>query len=225
MKDLNRRAFGGLLKMMVILSALIFLPAWTVHYWQGWISLLVFFVCAAGITLDLMKHDPALLERRMTAGAGAEKEKSQKIIQALTSIIFLVLFVISALDHRFAWSSVPVFVVVGGDALIVLGFVVVFLVFKVNTFTSGIIEVAGDQKVISTGPYGLVRHPMYVGALILLIGIPMSLGSWWGEMVILPTIVMLVLRLLDEEGFLVRSLPGYEEYLRRVKYRLAPFVW
>ena len=225
MKELNRRAFGGVLKNTVIMGALIFLPAWTVRYWQGWICLLVFFVCATGITLDLMKHDPALLERRMTAGAGAEKEKSQKIIQVFTLIVFLALIVVSALDHRFAWSPVPALGVIIGDGLIILGFVFVFLVFKVNTFTSGIIEVAAGQEVISTGPYSLVRHPMYLGALILLMGIPMALGSWWGEIAMAPMIAVLVWRLLDEERFLVRNLPGYEEYRRKVTYRLAPFVW
>src|SRR5271163_4040370 len=218
MKELDRRAFGGLTKMTVFLTALIFLPAWTVHYWQGWMCLLVFLVCATGITLYLMKNDPALLGRRMSAGAGAEQEKSQKIIQVLSSIAFAGLFVVSALDHRFAWSPVPVPGVIGGELLIVLGFIFVFLVFKENSFTSGIIEVAADQKVISTGPYGVVRHPMYLGALIMLIGIPMALGSWWGEIVIVPMIVMLAWRLLDEERFLVQNLPGYDEYRHRVKY-------
>ena len=142
MKELNRRALGGLMKMMVFLTALVFLPAWTVHYWQGWICLLVFFACVVGITLDLMKNDPALLERRISAGAGAEQEKSQKTIQLLSSIAFIGLFVISVLDHRFVKSSVPTLGVIGGDLLIVLGFIFVFLVFKANSFTSGIIEVA-----------------------------------------------------------------------------------
>jgi protein-S-isoprenylcysteine O-methyltransferase Ste14 len=211
--------------MMVILSTLIFLPAWTVRYWQGWICLLVFFACAAGITLDLMKRDPALLERRMSAGAGAEKVKSQKIIQVLSSVAFISLFVVSALDHRFAWSRVPAAGAAGGDLLIVLGFAFVFRVFRVNSFTSRIIEVTADQKVVSTGPYGLVRHPMYLGALILLIGIPMALGSWWGEVAIVPMILVLAWRLVDEERFLVRKLPGYDEYRHKVRYRLAPFVW
>jgi len=139
--------------------------------------------------------------------------------------VFLALIVVSALDHRFAWSPVPALGVISGDGLIILGFVFVFLVFKVNTFTSGIIEVAAGQEVISTGPYSLVRHPMYLGALILLMGIPMALGSWWGEIAMAPMIAVLVWRLLDEERFLVRNLPGYEEYRRKVTYRLAPFVW
>ena len=225
MNDLNRRAFGGLLRMALILSALVFLTAWTVRYWQAWICLLVFFVCATGITLYLMKNDPKLLERRMSAGASAEKEASQKIIQVFAAVAFVAMFVVSVLDHRFAWSVVPTYAVIAGDALIVLGFLFVFFVFKVNSFTSGIIEIAPEQKVISTGPYGLVRHPMYLGALILLLGIPIALGSWWGVLTLVPMAVVLVLRLTDEEIFLARNLPGYTEYRQKVKYRLVPFAW
>jgi protein-S-isoprenylcysteine O-methyltransferase Ste14 len=225
MNDLNRRAFGGLLRMMLFLSALVFLPAWTFRYWQAWICLLVFFVCATGITLYLMKNDPKLLERRMSAGSSAEKEKSQKIIQGLAAIAFVAMFIVPGLDHRFAWSLVPSYAVIFGDALIVLGFIFVFFVFKINSFTSGIIAVAAEQKVISTGPYGLVRHPMYLGALIMLVGIPIALGSWWGVLMLVPMTVVIIWRLLDEEIFLARNLPGYAEYRKKVRYRLVPFAW
>ena len=225
MNDLNRRAFGGLLRMALFLAVLVFLPAWTVNYWQGWICLALFLACATGITLDLIQHDPKLLERRMSAGAGAEKEKSQKIIQTLAAMAFGATFVVPALDHRFAWSVVPIYAMIAGDALIVLGFLFVFWVFRVNSFTSGIIEVAAEQRVISTGPYGLVRHPMYFGALIMLLGVPIALGSWWGVLTLIPMTVILILRLVDEEIFLARSLPGYAEYRQKIKYRLVPFAW
>jgi protein-S-isoprenylcysteine O-methyltransferase Ste14 len=225
MDDLHRKAFGGLLRTMLVLAALTFLPAWTVHYWQGWLCLFVFFACALGITLYLVKYDPMLLKRRISAGAGAEKEKSQKIIQTLSAIAFVALFIVPALDHRFVWSVVSAYAVIAGDALMVVGFAIVFWVFKVNTFTSAIIEVAAEQRVVSTGPYGLVRHPMYLGALIMLLGIPIALGSWWGMVSLVPMIVVLVWRLLDEEVFLARNLPGYVEYKKTVRYRLAPFLW
>jgi protein-S-isoprenylcysteine O-methyltransferase Ste14 len=172
MNDLNRKAFGGLLRMALFLAVLVFLPAWTIDYWQGWVCLELFLACGTGITLDLIRNDPKLLERRISAGASAEKEKSQKIIQTLAAVAFVATFVVPALDHRFSWSVVPIYAVIAGDALIVLGFLFVFWVFRVNSFTSGIIEVAAEQKVISTGPYGLVRHPMYFGALILLLVYP-----------------------------------------------------
>jgi protein-S-isoprenylcysteine O-methyltransferase Ste14 len=225
MNDLNRRAFRGLLRMALFLTVLIFLPAWTVHYWQGWVCLALFLACAMGISLYLMKNDPKLLERRMSAGAGAEKQKSQKIIQTLAAMVFVATFVVPALDHRFLWSVVPTYAVIAGDALIMLGFLFVFWVFRVNSFTSGIIEVAAEQKVISTGPYRLVRHPMYFGALIMLLGTPIALGSWWGELTLVPMTVVLILRLVDEEIFLARNLPGYAEYRQKIKYRLVPFAW
>jgi protein-S-isoprenylcysteine O-methyltransferase Ste14 len=225
MNDLNRKAFRGLLRMALFLAVLVFLPAWTVHYWQGWVCLAMFLACATGISLYLMKNDSKLLERRMSAGASAERQKSQKIIQTLAAMAFVATFVVPALDHRFAWSVVPIYAVIAGDALIVLGFLFVFWVFRVNSFTSGIIEVAAEQRVISTGPYGLVRHPMYFGALIMLLGVPIALGSWWGVLTLIPMTVVLILRLVDEEIFLARNLPGYAEYRRKVRYRLVPFAW
>jgi protein-S-isoprenylcysteine O-methyltransferase Ste14 len=219
------KAFGGLFNLFVCLALLIFLPAWTLNYWQAWVFLGAFFGPALAITLYLMKNDPALLERRVKGGAAAEKERSQKIIQGLAGIAFIATVIVPVLDRRFGLSVVPPYAVLAGDLLVVMGFIVVFLVFRENSYTSGIIEVAAEQRVISTGPYALVRHPMYSGALVLLFGIPLALGSWWGLFTIVPMTMILVWRLLDEEKFLGRNLPGYEEYRKSVSYRLAPFVW
>jgi protein-S-isoprenylcysteine O-methyltransferase Ste14 len=225
MRNLNIRALAGLLQLVVALAALIFLPAWTLHYWQGWILIAVFVACALAITIYLMRNDPALLERRIKAGPAAEQETSQKIIQGLAIVAFISIFVVSALDHRFGWSAVPTFVVALGDILIALGFYFVFLVFRENTFASGTIEVGGEQKVITTGPYALVRHPMYIGALVMLFGVPLALGSWWGLLTIALMVLVIVWRLLDEEDFLAKRLAGYSEYQKRVRYRLLPFIW
>jgi protein-S-isoprenylcysteine O-methyltransferase Ste14 len=225
MRNVNIRAFEGLLQLVVALAVLIFLPAWTLHYWQAWILVAVFLSCTLAISIYLMRNDPALLERRLKAGPGAEQENSQKIIQALAIVAFISIFVVSAFDHRFGWSSVPPYVVALGDILIALGFYFVFLVFKENTFTSGIIEVGTDQKVITTGPYALVRHPMYIGALVMLFGVPLALGSWWGLLTIALMVLVIVWRLLDEEDFLAERLAGYSEYQNRVRYRLLPFIW
>ena len=184
----------------------------------------VFLACTLAITVYLMRNDPALLERRLKAGPGAEQENSQ-IIQALAIVAFISIFVVSALDHRFGWSSVPPYVIALGDILVALGFFLVFLVFRENTFTSGIIEVGSEQKVITTGPYALVRHPMYIGALVMLIGVPLALGSWWGLLTITLMVAVIVWRLLDEESFLAKRLAGYCEYQNRVRYRLLPFIW
>jgi protein-S-isoprenylcysteine O-methyltransferase Ste14 len=225
MNQLNIKAFAGLLQLLIMLGLSIFLPAWTLDYWQAWILVAVFFACTLAVTVYLMRNDPKLLERRVKAGVGAEQERSQKIIQAVAALIFIALFVVSALDHRFAWSTVPPYLTALGDILIALGFYLVFLVFKENTFASGTIEVGAEQKVIATGPYALVRHPMYVGALVMLVGVPLALGSLWGLMAIVPMVFVLVLRLLDEEKFLARNLAGYSEYQSKVRYHLLPLIW
>lgn len=225
MKDLNKRAFSGLLGFLISLAVLLFLPAWTLNYWQAWVFLSVFSVSVLLITLYLMKKDPKLLERRVNAGPGAEKEKKQKIIQSLAAIAFIAMFVFAGVDHRLAWSTVPTYVIFAGDILIALGLLFVFFVFRENTFTSAVIEVEADQRVISTGPYAIVRHPMYIGALVMLLGVPLALGSWWGLFTVVPILYVIVWRLRDEEDFLVKNLPGYTAYRDKVRYRLVPFVW
>jgi protein-S-isoprenylcysteine O-methyltransferase Ste14 len=225
MEDFNKKALAGLLRFLVGVALLLFLPAWTLRYWQAWIFLSVFSSSVLAITVYLMENDPKLLRRRMNAGPGAETEKSQRIIQWVTSMAFVALFVFSAIDHRFAWSTVPLYTTAAGDVLVALGLLIIFFVFRVNTFTSGIIEVDTEQKVISTGLYALVRHPMYIGALVMLFGVPPALGSWWGLCAVIVITVAIGWRLVDEENFLVRNLPGYSQYRNNVKYRLIPFIW
>jgi protein-S-isoprenylcysteine O-methyltransferase Ste14 len=221
----NTKAFGGLLFLLLIVAALLFIPAWTLDYWQAWTFLAVYFASSLAITLYLMKHDPKLLERRMSGGPTAENEPIQKVIMFFASLGFIGLIVFPALDHRFAWSHMPPYAAIAGDVFVVLGFLAIFFVFKENTFTAATIELAPDQKVISTGPYALVRHPMYGGALVMLVGIPISLGSWWGLLVIVAMLPVLMWRLFDEEKFLARKLPGYVDYQKQVRYRLIPLVW
>ena len=225
MSNLARKTIRGFAQLIIGLGILLFAPAWTLNFWQAWVFLFVFAASAALITVYLWKKDPNLLERRVKAGPGAEREKSQRLIQLFASVAFIGMILLPALDHRFSWSDIPLFLVIAGDILIALGFLVIFFVFKENTFTAAVIEVAADQKVISTGPYALIRHPMYAGALILLLGTPLALGSWWGLLMFIPFAVIIVWRLLDEERFLSKYLAGYSEYKKKVRYRLIPFVW
>jgi protein-S-isoprenylcysteine O-methyltransferase Ste14 len=225
MKNLKLKAFAGLLNLLVILGLALFLPAWTLNYWQAWVFLAVFGVSVLAITLYLMKNDPQLLERRVQAGPVAEQQTSQKIIQGLAGIAFIATIVLPALDHRFGWSRVPQYWVIGGDILVALGLYFVFLVFKENSYTSAVIEVGVEQKIISTGPYAYVRHPMYIGALVMLLGVPMALGSWWGLLTIIPMTMTIIWRLLDEEKFLLKNLLGYADYQKKVRYHLLPFIW
>ena len=225
MDNLNIKAFGGLVFLLLVMEALLFLPAGTLDYWQAWAFLSVFGISALAITVYLMKKDPKLLERRVYAGPTAEKETSQKIIQTLTAMSFIATLVAPALDHRFGWSTVLLSVVIAGDVLVALGFLIVFSVYKENTFASATIEVYADQKVISTGLYAVVRHPMYFGGLLIFVGIPLSLGSWWGLFGIALFMPMGVWRIVDEENFLSKNLPGYSEYKSKVRHRLIPFIW
>jgi protein-S-isoprenylcysteine O-methyltransferase Ste14 len=225
MNNLHNKALVALLLLFLAMAALLFIPPWTLDYWQAWTFLAVYFAASAAITLYLMKKDPQLLARRMSGGPSAEKLTAQKIIMSLTSLGFIGLLVVPALDRRFAWSHMPPRVALAGDVLVGLGFLGVFFVFRENSFTSATIELAPDQKVISTGPYALVRHPMYATALVMLLGIPIALGSMWGVLVIVAILPALIWRLLDEEKFLAKNLPGYREYQSRVRYRLIPRVW
>jgi protein-S-isoprenylcysteine O-methyltransferase Ste14 len=225
MNNLNTRAWLGLVFLAIVMGLLLFVPAGTVQYWQAWGFLAVFFGASLLITLYLMKNDPELLERRLKGGPTAEKEKSQKLIMLFSSIGFIALLIVSALDYRFMWSNVPLFLVIAGDILTALGFYVIYLVYKENTFTFATIEVTRDQKVISTGPYTVVRHPMYAGGLLYLLGMPLALGSYRGLLVLALMMPFLIWRLIDEERFLSRNLPGYPEYCAKVRWRLIPDVF
>jgi protein-S-isoprenylcysteine O-methyltransferase Ste14 len=207
------------------MGLLLFLSAGTVHYWQGWVYLGVFFWPSLLITLYLMKNDPTLLTRRLSSGPTAEKETTQKIIMVIASAGFIALLVVPALDRRFAWSSMPLCMVIAGDVLTALCFYLTFLVYKENTFTSATIEIAEKQRVISTGPYAMVRHPMYAGGTLLFIGTPLALGSYLGLLSFLAVLPALMWRLLDEEKFLAKNLPGYVEYCVKVRWRLIPGVF
>jgi protein-S-isoprenylcysteine O-methyltransferase Ste14 len=225
MKYLNAKAIGGLLALLFVMAAGLFLSAATFDYWQAWVFLAVFGASSLAITLYLMKNDPALLERRVYGGPTAEKETSQKFIQSLTALMFIGMLVVPGLDHRFAWSSVSLYAEGTGDVLVALAFLIIFFVYKENSFTSATIDVYAGQTVISTGLYALVRHPMYVGGLLMFVGMPLALGSWWGLLVLAVMMPALLWRIVDEEKFLTKNLPGYAEYKTKVSWRLIPRVW
>ena len=193
-------------------------------FWQAWVYLFVTTAASATILAYLLWKDPRLLRRR-TRGPGAEKEASQNLLQLLAILVFCSTFVLSSFDHRFSWSQVPLFVEIAGYALVVLGFLIYFIVFKENTFAGATVEVVSDQKVITTGPYASVRHPMYSGLLVLVFGTSLALGSWWGLLMFVPMVFVVVLRIRYEEKFLRENLHGYVDYCRQLRYRLIPFIW
>ena len=225
MTDNARRALTGLLKSLVLMAAMLFLLAWSIRYLEGWIFLALLGTLSAAMILYLERHDPALLERRLKAGPVDEKEPSQKRIQLITSIVGILIVAVPGLDHRWHWSNVPTSVIVLGFVGFAIGYLIVFLVFRENTYTSGIIEIAEGQKVISSGPYALVRHPMYSGANLCFLSMPLALGSWWALIPAILECVLVGVRAVDEEKFLKANLPGYREYCEKVRYRLIPGVW
>jgi protein-S-isoprenylcysteine O-methyltransferase Ste14 len=207
------------------LAALIFVPAGTLRYWQGWAYALVFVATSAAFTVYLALYDPELLQRRMRAGPSQEEEPAQRIIMRFALIGFLLLIVVPALDHRFGWSRMPLPVAIAGDLMVVLGFYFFYRVVRVNSFAASTIRVEQGQRVVSAGPYAWVRHPMYSGAFALLLGTPLALGSWWGLLVVPVFLPILAFRILNEEAVLARDLPGYTAYQRQVRWRLIPLVW
>jgi protein-S-isoprenylcysteine O-methyltransferase Ste14 len=223
--NLLAKTILGFAFLMLVLALALFIPAGSLSYWQAWLYLAVWAMCVILITLYLVKNDRELLAGRVQAGPVAETQKNQKIIQSLASLCFIALFIVPGLDYRFGWSNVPPIVSLGADALVALGFFIVFLTFKENSYTRATIEVSAGQKVITSGPYRFVRHPMYAGASVLLIFTPLALGSWVAEIFAVLLILVVAVRPLDEEKLLQKDLAGYPEYCQKVRYHLVPYVW
>ena len=209
----------------VVFVALVFLPAGTIDYWQGWLFIGLLGIASAGSATYLGMKNPAALERRMRGGPMAESRTAQKIASSGTLLSLPAAMVISALDHRFGWSSVPAPISLIGDVLVLVGVGISFLVIIQNSYAAANITVEADQQVVSTGLYGLVRHPMYVGMLIFLAGTPLALGSYWGLVVLILGVIVFAFRILDEEKMLEEELNGYIDYTLEVRYRLVPHVW
>ncbi len=225
--DLNLKSFRMTVitrfaGFIIILGFMLFLPAWTFNYWQAWIYMLILSVPMIFIVRYLYQHDPKLLERRMRM---RERQKTQKLIQALLWPIFLLAFIIPGFDYRLHWSNVPLTVIIISDVLVLFGYLFVALVFKTNSYASRIIEVEKGQKVITTGPYAAVRHPMYSGVFVMYVFSPLALGSYWAMIPVLLIVPILVVRIRGEEKELLENLEGYKEYVTKTKYRLVPGIW
>ena len=206
----------------IFLGILLFLPAGSIKFWEAWFYCIVLTAPMLFAVIYFLKKDPELLERRIKM---KEKEKEQKAIIMLSSVIFLVGFIIPGLDYRFHWSEVPTFLVIAADAFVLLGYLVFLLVLKENSYASRIIEVDKEQKVISSGPYTIVRHPMYLGIMLIFLSTPIALGSFWALIPFILLPILLVFRILNEEKILLKELAGYKEYCQKTHYRLIPYIW
>jgi protein-S-isoprenylcysteine O-methyltransferase Ste14 len=225
MDPLYKKAIAQGVVGMAVFVLLVFLPAGTWHYWQGWVFIAVFSASTIAFTVYLALYDRPLLERRMSAGPQHEKDSAQKVIVSLIIAVFFFFVVLPPLDYRFGISPVSGFIALAGDLLIVLSFLFIFWVLRVNSFAAANVSVTDDQRVIDSGPYAVVRHPMYLGALALFIGIPLALGSWLTICLIPLVVGALIWRLLDEERILRRDLAGYGDYASRVRHRIIPSIW
>ncbi len=207
---------------IIVLVLIFFLPAGSIKFWEAWVYMGILFTPMIFVLIYLLKKDPELLERRMKM---KEKEEPQKVFVKLSILVFLTAFIIPGFDYRFEWSEVPFVVIIIADLFIFIGYLLFFLVLKENTHASRIIEVGKGQKVISTGPYAIIRHPMYVAVLMMYILSPLALGSYWAVLAVLPLPVLIILRIKNEEKILIDKLSGYREYTQKVKYRLIPYIW
>jgi protein-S-isoprenylcysteine O-methyltransferase Ste14 len=219
------QAIAASLSGLLFFGVLLFWPAGTFDYWQAWVFIAIFTVVSAGPTVYWGRRKPEVLRRRMRSGPIAETRPAQKVATVGIVAMVVAVCIVSALDHRFGWSQVPLPMVVVGDMLVAFGLGMAIMVVNQNEYAAATITVESQQTVISTGLYGVVRHPMYAFATLMIVGMPLSLDSYWGLVTVVPAFAVLGYRILDEEKALRAELAGYDEYTQKVRYRLVPGIW
>jgi protein-S-isoprenylcysteine O-methyltransferase Ste14 len=220
--ELRRIVYSRFAIAVVVLPLFFFVPAGTVRYWEAWVYLAILLIPVFFVMRYLLKHDPVFLERRMRT---REQQKPQRLVIALSFLWFFLVFILPGFDQRFNWSDVPVAAVLGADLLVLIGYGVILRVFQENRYASRVIEVAEGQPVIRTGPYAIIRHPMYLGTLLMYLATPVALGSWWALLPALLIVPILIARIVNEEKVLTENLPGYRAYTQKTRYRLVPGLW
>ena len=222
MKNLFFQAISKFILGVVLVGALHFIPAWSFHYWNAWLFMGILFVPMFIAGLVMLWKNPQLLQKRLDA---KEKESEQKSVIALSGLMFLAAFIVAGLDWHFGWTKMPVWVVWAAAGLFLLSYLLYAEVLRENTYLSRTIEVQENQKVIDTGLYGIVRHPMYMATMVLFLSMPLVLGSIFSFIIMLVYIPIIAKRIRNEEKVLEEGLPGYVEYKQKVKYKVIPFIW
>lgn len=214
------KAYSFPIVSMVVLGLIFFLPAGTLRYWQAWIYWTILSVLTILITVYFFKRSPELLVRR-------RRVKDQETVKKIPAFLnlYILFYLVPGFDFRFHWSSVPVWLVVAANLMVFLGYVFIIIVFKENSYASANLQVEENQQIISTGPYGVIRHPMYTGLLVMVLFAPLALGSYWAAIPSLLYIPWTVIRIKNEEELLLRDLPGYQDYCAKTAYRLIPSIW
>ena len=207
---------------LLVIGMMLFLPAGTLAYRGAWLFIVLLFVPILVVGIVLFIKNPELLRKRLEM---KEREKEQKSVVALSGLLLVGSFIVAGLDYRFGWSNIPNAVVAIASMVLLIGYALYAEVLRENTYLSRVVEIQEDQRVIDTGLYGIVRHPMYLAVTLLYLTIPLVLGSWWALLVISPCILLLAVRIKNEEQVLHQGLPGYTDYTKRVRYRMVPWVW
>jgi len=220
--ELRRVVYTRMLLLIPVLGLIFFLPAGTLRYWEAWVYMGILLIPMFFAMSYFLKYEPEFLERRMRT---REQETEQRAIIKWSVVWFLLAFILPGFDYRFGWSDVPVWVVLLADLVILLSYALILWVFRENRYASRVVEVEQTQQVIRSGPYAVVRHPMYVGVVLMYLASPVALGSWWALLPALLIIPIIVARIVNEEKVLARDLPGYTEYMQETRYRLIPGVW
>lgn len=207
---------------IILIATVIFLPAGTIYYWNGWLFIGLLFIPMLFLGIVLFWKAPQLLEKRLST---KEKETTQKKVVGFSALIFLGAFILAGFDYRFGWSEIPVAVIIIASIILLIGYGMYAEVMRENAYLSRTVEVQENQKVIDTGLYGVIRHPMYTATILLFLAIPIVLGSIWAFLIMLVYPILIIMRIGNEEKVLEEGLDGYMEYKQRVRYRLLPFIW
>ena len=221
-KKLFAQAISKYLLGVILVGTILFLPAWSFSYWNAWLFMGILFVPMFIAGIVMLGKNPELLQKRLNA---KEKEAEQKSVVASSGLMFLASFIVAGLDWRFGWTNMPNWMVWAATGLFLLSYVLYAEVLRENTYLSRTIEVQENQKVIDTGLYGIVRHPMYMATIVLFLSMPLVLGSLYSFIIMLAYIPIIAKRIRNEEKVLEESLPGYKEYKQKVKYKVIPFIW